>query len=227
MCGRYVIARATADLLPSLLDGLGPLPESYNVAPTTRVPVVRARHGGRELVTARWGMVPSWYPDLKKRPQPINARIETVATNGMFRRPFARARCIVPAQGYYEWVVTDTGKEPHYVHLPGGALAMAGVGEAWADPSKDDDDPEKWVLSVAVVTRDAHVAPGEVHDRMPALLAPGSYDAWLSEDAGRDELLAVLDRDSFDLAHELVQHEVSRAANSVRNDGPQLIEPVG
>jgi len=226
MCGRYVIARATSELLPDLLDGLGPLPDDFNVAPTTVVPVVRERHGARELAGVRWGLVPPWYPDLKKRPQPINARIETVATSGMFRRPFAQARCIVPAQGYYEWVVTETGKQPHFVHHPGGALAMAAVGSAWADPTKEQDDPDRWVLSMAIVTRDAHVAPGEVHDRMPALLAPDSYDDWLGDHLGTAELLSLLDRDSHALAHDLAHHEVSRAANSVRNNGPELVEPI-
>jgi len=226
MCGRYVVSRATSELLPDLLAGLPDLPDDFNVAPTTAVPVVRQRHGERELPRARWGLTPSWYPDLTKRPQPINARIETVATNGMFRRPFAQARCIVPALGYYEWVVTETGKQPHFVHQPEAALAMAGVMSAWPDPSKADDDPDKWVLSMSIITRDAHVAPGEVHDRMPACLAPDSYDDWLGDHLGTAELLELLDRDSHELAHDLTHHPVSRDANSVRNTGPQLIEPV-
>lgn len=226
MCGRYVVARATSDLLPSLLDGLGPLPDDFNVAPTTVVPVVRERHGERQLPGARWGFVPSWYPDLKKRPQPINARIETVATSGMFRRAFAMSRCIVPAQGYYEWVVTETGKQPHYVHQPDAGLAMAGLVTAWPDPARAEDDPDRWVLSTTIITRDAHVAPGEVHDRMPACLTPDSYGDWLGDGLDADELLALLDRDSFEVAHDLVQHEVSRDANNVRNNGPHLIDPL-
>ncbi|WP_423921111.1 SOS response-associated peptidase [Frigoribacterium sp. 2-23] len=226
MCGRYVIAKATSDLLPSLLDGLPPLRDDYNVAPTTAVPVVRERHDGRELVEARWGLTPSWYPDLKKRPQPINARIESVATSGMFRRPFASRRCIVPALGYYEWTVTDSGKQPHFIHEPDGALAMAGVMSAWPDPSKEEDDPDRWVLSMAIITRDAHVAPGEVHDRMPACLTPDSFDDWLGDHLGPDELLALLERDSHEIAHDLVQHEVTRDANNVRNNGAYLIDPL-
>lgn len=226
MCGRYVIARATSDLLPSLLDGLGPLPDDFNVAPTTLVPVVRERHGRRELPLVRWGLVPSWYPDLKRRPQPINARIETVATSGMFRRPFAQARCIVPAAGYYEWVVTETGKQPHFIHQPDAGLAMAAVASAWPDPTKADDDPDRWVATMSIITRDAHVAPGEVHDRMPACLTPDSYDDWLGDHLGSDELLELLDRDSHEIAHDLVHYEVSRDANSVRNNGPHLIDPL-
>jgi putative SOS response-associated peptidase YedK len=227
MCGRYVIAKATSDLMPDLLAGLGTLPDDFNVAPTTTVPVVRTRHGERELAQARWGLTPSWYPDLKKRPQPINARVETVATSGMFRRPFAQARCIVPALGYYEWVVTETGKQPHFVHQPDAGLAMAGVTSAWPDPAKDEDDPARWVLSMSIITRDAHVAPGEVHDRMPSCLTPDAYDDWLGDHLDTGELLSLLDRASFEVAHDLVHHEVTRDVGSVRNTGPRLIEPVG
>ncbi|ROQ37150.1 putative SOS response-associated peptidase YedK [Frondihabitans sp. PhB188] len=233
MCGRFVVARATSDLLPDLLSGLslpstGPdLVESYNVAPTDPVAAVRLRHGERELATPRWGFVPAWYPDLKKRPQPINARIETVATSGMFRKAFASSRCIIPAQGYYEWVLTDDGKQPHYIHEPDGALAMAGIVTAWPDRSKADDDPDRWVISTAIITRDAHVAPGEVHDRMPACLTPDAYDAWLDPAVGADDALALLDARSLEVAHTLAHYAVSKAANSVKNNGPELIEPLG
>ncbi|MFZ7086708.1 SOS response-associated peptidase [Curtobacterium sp. RRHDQ10] len=241
MCGRFVVSDTTADLLPELLGELagrtehvdedtgvvGGLTVSYNVAPTDRVHAVRQHRGDRELPEISWGFVPSWAKDFaKQRPKPINARIETVATSGMFRRAFASNRCIVPAQGYYEWVVTETGKEPHFVHHPSGALALAGIVSAWPDPTKPDDDPDKWLLSLAIITQDAHVAPGEVHDRMPAFLTPAGYDAWLAPGLGTDDLLHLLDTESSEVAAELEQYEVSRAVNSVRNSGPQLIDPV-
>lgn len=226
MCGRFVVARATSDLLPTLLEGFPELADNYNVAPTDPVAAVRSRHGERELATPRWGFVPPWYPDLKKRPQPINARIETVATSGMFRKAFAVGRCIVPAQGYYEWAETEHGKQPHFIFEPEAALAMAGIMTAWPDPKKAADDPDRWVLSVAVITRDAHVAPGEVHDRMPTCLVPESFDAWLDPDLEVDSALALLDADSLAVAHELQHYEVSKDANSVKNNGPHLIEPL-
>jgi putative SOS response-associated peptidase YedK len=226
MCGRYVVTKAVSDLLPELLHGLGGLPDDFNVAPTATVPVVRDRHGERVLPEVKWGFLPSYAKDVKAKPQPINARIETVATSGMFKRALTHARCIVPALGYYEWVVTPTGKQPHYISDPGTALAMAGVLSAWPDPSRDRDDPDRWHLSMAVITRDAHVAPGEVHDRMPACLTPDAYDDWLSDGLGPDELVALLDRESLDVAHELTHYEVSRDANSVRNNGPHLIQPL-
>ncbi|KQO61539.1 SOS response-associated peptidase [Curtobacterium sp. Leaf261] len=242
MCGRFVVSDTTADLLPELVGELASRTEhvdqdtgvvetglitSYNVAPTDRVNAVRQFRGTRELPAISWGFVPSWAKDFsKQRPKPINARIETVATSGMFRRAFASNRCIVPALGYYEWVVTETGKEPHFVHRPDGAIAMAGIVSAWPDPTKPDDDPDKWLLSLAIITQDAHVAPGEVHDRMPAFLTPAGYDDWLGDGMGTDDLLGLLDRESHEVAADLTQYEVARTVNSVRNSGPHLIEPV-
>ncbi len=224
MCGRYVVTKTVTDLLPDLLGDFGPLPDDYNVAPTDEVPIVRARLGERQLVPASWGFRASWMGDKQKRP--INARIETVASSGMWRKAFAQSRCIVPALGYYEWTVTPTGKQPHFIHDPGHALAMAGVVGAWPDPSKPEDDPDRWRVSMAVITRDAHVAPGEVHDRMPACLTPDAYSAWLDDRLSPDELVRLLDETSVSVAHELQHYEVSRDVNSVRNDGPQLIEPL-
>lgn len=226
MCGRYVVTKSVTDLLPELLGGLGGLPDDYNVAPTALVPVVRDRHGELLLSEVRWSFLPSYAKDPRQKPQPINARIETVATSGMFKRAFARSRCIVPALGYYEWVLTPTGKQPHFIHPPEAGLAMAGVLSAWADHAKAPDDPDRWLITMAIITRDAHVAPGEVHDRMPACLSPAAYDAWLAEDATSADLLDLLEDESLSVADTLQHHEVSRAANSVSNNTPTLIAPL-
>jgi putative SOS response-associated peptidase YedK len=210
------------------MDGLPDLEDNYNVAPTDDVAVVRQRREHpRELDAVRWGFVPSWYPDLKKRPQPINARIETVATSGMYRKAFQTQRCIVPAAGYYEWtILPDGSKQPHFIYAPDQGLAMAGIVSAWPDRAKADDDPDRWVISMAIITRDAHVAPGEVHDRMPAFLTPDGYDVWLGGELDSDALLHLLDKESFEVAHELQHYEVSKQVNSVRNNGPEMIEPL-
>ena len=208
------------------MGGWGGLRDDWNGGPTAVVPVVREGGGERTLPEVRWGFLPSYAKDLKQRPQPINARIETVATSGMFKRAFARSRCVVPALGYYEWVVTPTGKQPHWIHAPGAGLAMAGVLSAWADPSRDRDDPDRWLISMAIVTSDAHVAPGEVHDRMPACLTPDGAAAWLAEDADPEAALALLRHEADEVARTLQHHEVSRDANSVRNNGPGLIRPL-
>ena len=226
VCGRYVVTKAVTDLLPDLLGGLGGLKDDFNVAPTALVPVVRDRGEGRALREVKWGFLPSYAKEAKQKPQPINARIETVATSGMFKRAFARTRVVVPALGYYEWVVTPTGKQPHFIHAPEGALAMAGILSAWADPQRDRDDPDRWLLTMAVITRDAHVAPGEVHDRMPACLTPEGYESWLTADVEPDDLVRLLQQESLAVAQTLQHHEVSRDANSVRNNGPNLILPL-
>ncbi len=144
----------------------------------------------------------------------------------MFRKSFATARAIIPAAGYYEWVVTETGKQPHFIHQPDAAIAMAGIVSAWPDPGKDEDDPDKWRLSMAIITRDAHVAPGEVHDRMPACLTPDAYDDWLSDHLPANDLLKLLDRESLQVANDLEYYEVSRDVNSVKNNRADLITPL-
>ena len=226
MCGRYVVTKAVTDLLPDLLGGLGGLPDDYNVAPTALVPVVRERGGERRLAEVRWGFLPGYAKSAAQKPQPINARLETVATSGMFKRAFSRARCVVPALGYYEWVVTPAGKQPHYIHDPDSGLAMAGIVSAWPDPALPRDDPDRWLLSMAIITRDAHVAPGEVHDRMPACLTAEGAAAWLDDELDPEGALDLLQGQSLAVADRLVHYEVSRDANSVRNNGAGLITPL-
>jgi len=227
MCGRFVVTESSSALLADLVTDFEPPRPNYNVAPTTSVTIARTWAGERTAPAVRWGYVPSWAKDFtKQRQQPINARIETVSTSPMFRKAFEVARCIVPAAGYYEWTVTETGKQPHFIYDEGAQLAMAGIVSAWPDPAKDEDDPDKWRLSMAIITRDSHVAPGEVHDRMPACLTPDGYDDWLGDHLSVDELLQLLDRESYAVAHDLTHYEVTRDVNSVRNNGPQLIEPL-
>jgi putative SOS response-associated peptidase YedK len=225
MCGRFVISKAGSSLLPDLLGHPAEIKPDFNVAPTRQVAAVRQWEGERVMPLVHWGYVPGWAKDFKKqRPQPINARLETVATSPMFRKSFASHRGVIPADGYFEWTVTETGKQPHFIYEPGAGLAMAAIISAWADPAKDEDDPDKWRLSAAIITRDSHVAPGEVHDRMPALLSPDAYDDWLGDHLGPDELLQLLERESHAAAHGLEHYEVSRDVNNVRNNGEQLLE---
>jgi putative SOS response-associated peptidase YedK len=226
MCGRFVVNQSVKSALPALLADFEVV-DNYNLAPTDDVLAVRDWREGREAPLVHWGFVPSWAKSMKQRPQPINAKIETVSTSGMFRNAFAKSRCIVPAAGYYEWtVLPDGSKQPHYIFDPEKAIAMAGIVGAWRDPAFDDDDPLRWKLSMAIITRDSHVAPGEVHDRMPACLTPDAFDDWLSKDLDADSALAILDRESLEVAAELTHYEVSKDVNSVRNTGPQLIDPL-
>jgi len=202
MCGRFVVAKASSTLLPDLLGKSADLSPDYDVAPTRQVVAVRQWEGERVMPRVHWGYVPGWAKDFKKqRPQPINARLETIATSPMFRKSFAAHRGVIPANGYYEWTVTETGKQPHFIFEPGAGPAMA-----------------------AIITPDFHVATGEVHDRMPALLSPDAYDDWLGDHLDPDELRQLLERGSHAAAHGVEHYEVSRDVNNVRNSGEQLLE---
>ena len=244
MCGRFAMDGTVYQLLDHLaapgaaatLRGRAP---NYNIAPTQQVPVLRERHGRREVALARWGMVPPGAATFGGGKPVYNARIETVDSRGLFQHPFRSNRAIVFATGYYEWEAQGAGKQPYFIRDPGRPLAMAAILRAWPDPVLADDDPDRWRLSMSIITRDAHIAPGLVHDRMPAALRAESYDAWLGgRDAGRDagddagDLLGLLASDSAAIAGRLDCYPVSRSVNRVErargvpNDGPELIEPL-
>ena len=230
MCGRFAQSKETDDLIQEFVAETGRSPyewrPSWNVAPTDPVPVVREHDGKRVVDVVRWGIVSPTSPTFGGGKPVINARIETVATNGLFKNGFAAHRCIVPAQGYYEWQLQADGKQPFFVHEPGIDLAMAGIIRGWADKSKAEDDPDRWRLSMAIITRDAHAAPGDVHDRMPAFVAPEEYDDWLGDRLSTDELLRMLDYTSLEVAKQLDYFPVAKTVNSVKNDGPHLVEPI-
>jgi putative SOS response-associated peptidase YedK len=161
----------------------------------------------------------------------FNARIETVATIGLFKQPFLNSRCIVPALGYYEWQLREDGKQPFFIREKGGPMAMAGVVRAWRNKAVPETDPDAWRLSMSIVTLDAHVTPGEVHDRMPAFLTPEVYDDWLGEGLGAEELTGLLMRASNEVAEDLEFYEVSRAVNASvvkgqPNNSAAFIEPL-
>ncbi|WP_368664649.1 SOS response-associated peptidase [Dietzia cinnamea] len=239
MCGRYSVAVSGAALIDVLeLDGTDPgfnWSPAYSVAPRTRAPVVRDRLAGdqrvREAFLPTWGLRPSWAKE--KGPRPINARLEGVATNGMFRSPFASARALVPMTGYFEWLeVVEAGKKvknPSYVHAPGDELLLAAGLLAF---HRESDD-EEWRTTFTIITRTGEDAAGEVHDRMPVFLTPASWDAWLDpEKVNKDragDLLDLLDVESRTVAATLRTRPVSRAVNNVRTldrTDPSLIEPL-
>ena len=212
---------------------LGP---RWNVAPTDPVAVVLSRRPRgepsapprRQLRVARWGLVPSWSKDLRGGAKMINARVETLAEKPAFRRAFAARRCLVPADGYYEWYATEDAagkprKQPFFIRpRDGGLLAMAGLYEFWKDPSLDGDDA--WVLSCTVVTTTATDDLGHIHDRSPMLVAAPQRAAWLDPDLDDpEELRALLVPAAPGL---LEAYPVGAAVGNVRNDGPELVEPV-
>lgn len=238
MCGRFAMDEKTNDLIEQfVLDGndFRDWVPSFSVAPTDVIPVVRERRSSstgeisRRVAPAVWDFRPSFVKE-PKRPQ-FNARIETVATSGMWKGALAANRCIVPMRGYYEWVEREVdGKKvkfPYFIHGPGPLLAAAGLATA----RKVGDE---WEVSAAIITREARDASGEVHDRMPAFLEPAMYDRWLdsekiTDDAQRDDLLAMLDSVSTEVASTITTYEVDRRVNNSRTADPQdpsLIEPL-
>ncbi|MFT4220251.1 MAG: SOS response-associated peptidase [Microbacterium sp.] len=240
MCGRFVVADVGSELVTVLRVDLEadqlPAP-SYNVAPTDRVAIVldsaKTDPPTRRLEPARWGLVPAWAKDVSIGARAINARAEELEAKPMFRRALDKRRAVVPATGYYEWkhVPGPDGKLqkiPHYIHPAGGdPLFMAGLYEWWKDASKPDDDPDRWLLSFTILTRDSIGEFGSDHDRMPLLLAPDFADAWLDPTTGnvRDILDAAIDA-APEIAATLDSHVVSKAVGNVRNNSPALIEPV-
>lgn len=239
MCGRFVLATSTDDLLAEfdIQHVVHPAPEpSWNVAPTDPVALVAERRvpnappGGplrRELRAGRWGLVPHWAKERSTGLSMINARAETLESKPAFRAAAARRRCLVPSNGYYEWTASGRTKTPYFLHDAHDAvLAMAGLYEVWRDPALPDDHPERLLWTVAVVTRAAPDTLGHIHDRTPVVVPPDLRADWLNcadTDAGpapdvRDLLAAIP-------PPHLVPREVGRAVGNVRNNGPSLIEP--
>lgn len=193
---------------------------SWNIAPTVRAPVVRRSGGagGRVVDLARWGLVPPWASDPGIGSRMFNARIETVATSKAYRRPFSTRRALVPADGWYEWrKLPGGGKRPYYFTRPGGVV-FAGLWEAWKRGGET-------LLSFTVLTCPAvGEAVEAVHDRMPYVLPPERFAAWLGEEAADEaELLA---GPAADLPQRLEIREVDRAVGRVDNDGPELTDRV-
>jgi putative SOS response-associated peptidase YedK len=158
----------------------------------------------------------------------FNARSEELEDKPMFRSALQKHRAVVPSSGYYEWKTVDGTKTPHYVHPADGApLFMAGLYAWWKNPAIADDDPARWVLSFTILTRESIGNLGSIHDRMPLFLDPDHADAWLdpTTDNVRDVLDAAIDAAPV-VAETLDDHVVSKAVGNVRNDGPELIEPV-
>lgn len=229
MCGRFAVDKGTNELIEEFVAQGGDVQDwrpSYSIAPTDVVPIIRERKSSetgeivRSLDSAVWDFHPVFMKD-SKRPN-FNARLETVASNGLWKGAFASSHCIIPMLGYYEWAdILEGGKkvkQPHFISGDAGILAAAGIYTA----RKVDD---QWVVSMAIITREARDASGEVHDRMPVFLTPGVYDEWLSPhklatDAEKEQTLAMLESVSGEVAGTITTYEVDRRVNNSRAVDP-------
>jgi putative SOS response-associated peptidase YedK len=218
MCGRYTLI-ANAEAIRQLFEVL-PFDERlavtrYNIAPTQPIVVVRAGDRGRELVPMRWGLIPAWTKDLRSAPLLINARAEGIATKPAFQHAFRRRRCLVPATGFYEWQAPGRrAKQPYAVRPADGRLvAFAGVWETWFGPDGSEID------GAAIVTVSSNGTVSVIHDRMPALIAPEDFDAWLSGEADTAAAAALLEPAPEEL---FICVPVSTRVNAAANDDAAL-----
>jgi putative SOS response-associated peptidase YedK len=212
---------------PSAPEPSAPEPSAPEPSAPEPSPV---EHGGvRELRVVRWGLVPFWAKDISIGSRLINARAETVATKPAFRRAFARHRCLLPADGFYEWEKSGDqkkgAKQPYYIRREdGGVLAFAGLYELWRDKDRADDDPDSWLWTATIITTRAEDEVGRIHDRMPMVIEPARWADWLDPTATSAEALHGLMTPAASV--HLTTYPVSTEVNSVRHNGPGLIEPM-
>ena len=246
MCGRYASSRKPEDLVEEFeidkVEVAETLAPDYNVAPTKQVYAVLERPAApreqaekdgrreRQLRTLKWGLVPFWAKDPAIGNKMINARMETVHEKPAFRRPVASRRCLLPADGYFEWYATEQKtkagkplKQPFFIHpADGSVMAMAGLYEIWKDPTREDDDPQRFSWTCTVLTTTAEDAVGHIHDRMPLLVEQERYAAWLDPTVSdADDLKRLLVPAA---PGRLEAYPVSTLVNNVRNNGPELLD---
>jgi putative SOS response-associated peptidase YedK len=220
MCGRFVITSAPAALRQIFGYVEQPnFPPRHNIAPTQPVPVVIFENGARHFRLMRWGLLPSWVKDPRNFSLLINARAETVAEKPAFKNAIRRRRCLIPADGYYEWRLAENRKRPCFIRRRDGApFGLAGLAETWIGPNGEELD------TVAIVTAPAAADLAPLHDRVPVSIAPGDFERWLhcgADDAGTAMTLLRAPSEG-----EFVWHEVSTRVNRVANDDAQLVLPI-
>ncbi len=219
MCGRFTLTTPGEELAETL--GLASLAEhspQYNIAPGQRIAAVRAAGTGPEAAALKWGLVPGWSKEPRSGYRMINARAETITEKPAFRTAVRRRRCLILADGYYEWQKTGSGKQPWYITLPGHALfTFAGIWESWQQGDSDT------LETCAIVTRAANPALAPIHDRMPVLIAAADRARWLEAPLEADDIKTMLlesANDSFETV------AVSTRVNSPRNDDADCIAPL-
>ncbi|MGQ0625517.1 MAG: SOS response-associated peptidase [Sporichthyaceae bacterium] len=242
MCGRYSASWGVDDLIREF--DLRPddvpaerLEPDYNIAPTKPIYAVLTRRPRgaepdaqpvRSLRTLRWGLVPFWAKGPSISSRMINARIESAATKPAFREAFARRRCLLPADGYYEWYAcggAKVPKQPFFIRRrDGGMLAMAGLYEFWRAPGRAAEDPGAWLATATILTTTASDAVGAIHNRQPMFVEPAHYSRWLDPDLRETDTLAQLL--VVKAGPGLEAYPVGAAVNNHRNNGPDLLTPL-
>jgi putative SOS response-associated peptidase YedK len=220
MCGRYVILSPPEAIRRAFDYAEQPnFPPRYNVAPTQPVPVVIFESGGRHFRLMRWGLIPAWVKDPRQFALLINARAETALDKPAFKNAMKRRRCLLPADGYYEWLQSQGRKRPFFIRpRNGGLIAFAGLAETWTGPNGEELD------TVAIITTAARGGLANLHPRVPVTIAPADYAHWLDGDAIDANEAMLLLRAADD--SEFVWHEVSMRVNHVANDDAQLVLPM-
>jgi putative SOS response-associated peptidase YedK len=216
MCGRFALKNPRAVKAAFDLKDMPELPPRYNIAPSQDIAIIRADPDGRHLSLAHWGLIPVWAKAADSGYSTINARAETVDTKPSFRAPFKRHRCIIPADGFYEWHEEGGIKIPHHIGRKDGVpFALAGLWDRWKGPQGE-------VTSCTIIVTGANAFMKPLHDRMPVILAPQDYARWLDPDnhdtASLKQLLAPAPEDW------LAEWPVSRALNNPRHEGPDCAE---
>lgn len=223
MCGRYV-QYTPINELAAIFDAsihVDTWRPRYNITPGSMVLACRLRDDGqRDIVALHWGLIPSWSKDRKLGFRTINARAETVADKPAFRAAFKRRRCLIPADGYYEWRATESGKQPYFFSSRDGRpFAFAGLWEQWTDRETGEQ-----LQSCTIIVTEANQRLRSIHDRMPVVLGVDDYATWLGpESKDRERLLALLQPADPDA---IEAYAVDRRVNSPANDDPSLIEPI-
>ena len=220
MCGRFTL-RTPAERVKRefQLEEMPPLEARYNIAPTQSILVVRQEADEREAMMLKWGLIPSWAKDASIGAKLINARSETVDEKPSFREAFKRRRCVIPADGFYEWQRTGGRKQPFYFQLKDERLfGFAGLWEKWRTPEGES------LETCSILTTEANAVLKPVHDRMPVILEPEAYELWLDDDVRKQDLRKELLR-PFP-ASEMTAYPVSTSINSPQHQGEELVQPI-
>jgi putative SOS response-associated peptidase YedK len=221
MCGRFTLHAPAAQIRESF--NLPDLPARelkprYNIAPNQDVAIIRDTGTGREMVMARWGLIPGWSKESRTKYSTINARIESVAEKPTYRTPFKRRRCLIPADGFYEWKQDAGNKVPHHIRMQDGKVfAFAGLWDHWEGEDAD-------IESCTIIVMPANEVMQPIHERMPAIIAQQDYDVWLdSSVTDKQEIMQYLNSGP---SIQLTAYPVSTRVNSAKNNDEGCIRPV-